>query len=197
MSIENFSGTVRTVTEKPFTDRDTGQPITLYSFQVDGVPKWFRTGRTKPNFSNGDYIKFVAKGQNVRVSDVTVSEGNEVARAPAPPRPKAKGAENWDARQAYWEAKEKRDLEVVEPRITYSAAERDAVTVIDTALKHEAIKLPTKVGDRLDFMLEAIDQVAERIYRRRITGNFPDTLGEGTSTPAEEVPEGGEDEYGY
>ena len=82
---------------------------------------------------------------------------------------KPKTTENFEARQKYWENKEARDAEVVEPRITFSASQRDAIEVIRIAMEHEALAFGNaSKGAKLGMILDFVDEVTARFYAQRI-----------------------------
>lgn len=176
-----IQGIVTEVSEKPWTDRETNENIVLYSFKVDSDGRWFRTGTTRPNCAEGQGIQFVADGQKVDPQSIAPA-ANVTPSAPQAPKAKSgggnwkgkggggKSTENWDARAKYWEEKEKRDITVVEPRITLSAAQRDAIEVVKLAVSSESLVFGNaSKKDRLDIILDAIDLVTDRFYNARLS----------------------------
>lgn len=151
--------------------------VTLYSFQIEGDRGWYRCGTTKPPFNMGDSIQFDYEENNGNKTlvegSVTKVAATPAARAPAPAA-KAKTQENWDARAAYWDAKERREIEVVEPRITLSASRTAAIAVVGLALGHDAIVFGNaNKGARLGIILDAIDEVTARYYAQSMKGISP------------------------
>jgi len=167
------SGTVNRTSAKDWKGRNGN--VVLYSFTLDTGNEWYRTGEFRPPFNEGDFVEFeyesVNGGNTVNKDTIVVGKTAPatVATAPAPvvaakaPAPK----EDWNARADYWAAKEARDIEVVEPRITLSSAQRDAISVVGMALAHEAIPLGQTKGARLGIILGAIDEVAARFVAQR------------------------------
>lgn len=180
MSEQTFTGIVTQVSEKPWTDRDTNADIILRSFQIDSSKRWFRTGTKEHGLSVADPIRFTAdtRNANVDMSTLETLKESEVERAPkaaAAPRASTGGkktTENWEARGEYWANKEKRDIAVVEPRINYSASQRDAVSLISAALANDALSFGAVAkGKKLDMLLDFVDQVTERfVAQRNATG---------------------------
>lgn len=163
--------------------------VTLYSFQIEGSRDWYRCGTTKPPFNKGDMIEFEytsSNGANTLVDgSVTKSEAAPAQRAPAPKTGKVQ--ENWDARAAYWDAKEKRELEVVEPRITLTAARTAAIQVVGLALQHDAIVFGNaNKGARLGIILDSIDEVTARFFDQSWNASAPEV--KPTLETSEEAP---------
>jgi hypothetical protein len=170
-----IKGTVSRVYEKPWAGKDGN--VVLHSFQIQGDNRYFRTGTNKI-VSNGEAISFDIEGNN-NVLESSLSKLEREVQA-APPvqsngyRPnnayaaKAKGpSENFEARQQYWTNKEARDIEVVEPRITWSSARTAAVEVIGLALQHDALAFGNaSKGAKLGMILDYIDEVSARFYNQ-------------------------------
>lgn len=198
MSLQTATGVVSSVTAKPWTDRN-GNAINLYSFQLQGDRRYFRTGTNPPGVMEGQTISFTfeAPKNTVDLATVQQADPSQVAVAPKPPSaPQApaptqsaprrtSSKENWDARAKYWDEKEKRDREVVEPRITYSAAQRDAVSLVSAALNADALSFGnTAKGARLDMILDFVDQVTQKFVAER------KNLDPSTFLPASQVAQG-------
>lgn len=168
----SIKGTVARTYEKDWNGEDG--KIVLHSFQLQGDKRYFRSGTTKM-VSEGDAVTFDITGNNQLVEASLVKREGEVAAAPRAgyTRPawggKPKTTENFEARQAYWENKERRDVEVVEPRITLSAAQRDAIEVVNIAMRHDALAFGNAAkGAKLGMILDFVDEVAARFYSQRI-----------------------------
>jgi len=144
MAKKTASGIVSMVSEKEWEDRDTGEDILLYSFQIEGDKRYFRTGTDDPGVDEGEATKSTSKKS---------------------------GGENWDARAKYWDKKEKREIEVVEPRITLASCRTQAIELVRTALDNGAVSLGnTKAADKLEIILGAVDDVTHRFYKQSIGG---------------------------
>lgn len=97
----------------------------------------------------------------------TVDEG-EVPAAPAPrPAPKQGGGgyrKGGGQRDQYWEDKAKRDIEVVEPRITWASATSDAVKIVTAALQHDLLAFGNaNKSAKLGMLLDYVDQVTAKL----------------------------------
>lgn len=159
----NVSGVVRNSSAKPFNGRQG--PITLYSFQIEGDNRYFRCGTDQPNAVNGQSVEFevTQKGDNfnVNVSTIKALESQPVQAAPAATNSgyPSKNA-MFNAKDGYWERKEQRDVEVIEPRITHAAARRDAVTIVTAALAADALSFGNvQKGKKLDMLVDFVQQV--------------------------------------
>tara|TARA_R110000751_G_scaffold249031_8_gene348803 strand:- start:5814 stop:6461 length:648 start_codon:yes stop_codon:yes gene_type:complete len=149
--------------------------FTLYSFSLDEHDgPLYGMGTVEPTFGKGDTVKF--SWEMNKKNYPTVDKGSLQVKpgGPAPqaqqgmPATKAKGGgENWDARAKYWEAKEKHDLEVIQPRISYQAAFNQAVGLIDVALKNDAVSIgseKTAPNKKFDNLLAVVRKTAAEIY---------------------------------
>jgi len=190
------SGIVKEVTTKAWDN------VTLYSIILEGDREYYRTGSIAPPCGRGDYIEFEfnQQGRNRHVDlNTLVKKENEVKAAPSPTvsssSPATQASSGYGARRssggyaaktaekdAYWANKEQTDVErtayqreVVEPRITLSAAQRDAITVVGLALQHEAIPFGNAAkGARLGIILESIDEVTARFVAQRTGKEVPE-----------------------
>ncbi len=173
-------GTVSQVSCKEWYDNKKGRNINLYSFQIEGSNRWFRTGTTEPNFRQGDNIQFTNDAKaNVDVNNVQVLGNGAAPANPAPatattsPQGNAGQSQN---RDGYWAAKEAKDLEKDKryqeqdiPRMSFSAAQDRAVQLVSAALAHDCLSFGTmKKGDKLDYVLQCVDQVTDRFFMNSI-----------------------------
>jgi len=157
--------------------------VVLHSFQLNGDKRYFRTG-TDQLVSEGDYITFDIAGNNTVVPEsLQKGKAQPAQTAPKPAgtgtgwggrktfdKPAAAGkSENFEARQKYWEDKERRDIEVVEPRITFSAAQRDAIEIVKVALEKDLLSFGNAAkAAKLPMLLDFVDEVTARFYAQRI-----------------------------
>lgn len=179
MSYQN-SGTVTNIDSKEFDGRNG--PVLLYSFQIDSSRRWFRLGRKQPTFQQGDVISFENDDKGNVDYNSLVTGG-----APAAPprqggapraanrqgggRPAPASGGGGQTRDGYWAEKEARDLqkdkryqEVDVPRMSFSASQERAVALVSAALANDALSLGQKKGERLDLLLEYVDQVTDRFF---------------------------------
>jgi len=144
--------------------------VDLWSFQLDGDSRYFRTGSDKPSISTGDNIRFTfeqkGRNQNVDLSSIEQVAATEVAAAPPPPAAtQARG----NARDKYWEDKDAYDKQVTGPRINFSASQRDAISLVTAALEQDCLSFGNAAkGKKLDMLLEFVDQITDRFVEQRI-----------------------------
>lgn len=188
-------GVVDRISSKEWPGRNG--TVYLYSFQLQGDRNWYRTGSDKPTFQQGDFITFDYnednRGGKTIVAASVVKQAAAVAQAPAPRAAASSSGskENWDARAKYWDDKEKREIEVVEPRITLAAARKDAIAVIGLALAHDAIVFGNaNKGARLGIILGSIDEVTKRFYDQSFAGIATDAKASPEEGPSNDVPFG-------
>jgi hypothetical protein len=178
----------------------------LYSFQVEGNRARFRTGQKNPasfGISEGKVVKFNSdeKG-NVDFGSIEVLEDAAPRRAPSP----SSSVPVASSRDSYWEAKEARDVakdnryqQVDIPRMTYSSAQDVAVKVVELAIAHGGLTLPTKKNAVLDAIVGAVEAVTLTLAKGRMQA--PEAilaaLSEEGSSAATNADAGGDpDEYG-
>jgi hypothetical protein len=79
-------------------------------------------------------------------------------------------------RDGYWAAKEAKDAEKDKryqeqdiPRMSFSASQDRAVNLVAAALAHDCLSFGTmKKGDKLDYLLQCVDQVTDRFFMNSI-----------------------------
>lgn len=169
-------GRVTDVFVRPWEGRNG--PINLHSFKIEGDNKFFRSGEAKlVEVNQLVEFEYDSKG-NVNPDSVAVTG---VATTP-PPAQQQEQKQAWagkggsgggfKAKQAakdqYWEDKEKRQIEIVEPRITWSSAQSDAVAVVNAALQHDLLAFGNaNKSAKLGLLLDYVDQVTARFAAQR------------------------------
>ena len=177
-------GVVARISEKVWDGRD-GQ-VTLYSFQVDGSNRWFRTGQNPPRhmgIEQGQAYSFEADSKgNVNPDTVRPIEKAEVAAAPAPQRSGGwKGGKKSDFadRDNYWKEKEQRDIAKDEryqavdiPRMTFCTSQDAAVALVTAALQHDVLSLGgANKAAKLGLVLDYVDTVTQRFFKQRMAAD--------------------------
>ena len=174
MSDKAYKGVVSATFEKDWTDRDTGDAIVLRSFKIDGENQFFRTGTTDlKDIREGNYISFTADARsgNVDFKSVEKVEGEAPARAPKPTasRKSSGSASSGGGRNDYWEQKAIRDVEVTEPRISYSAAQKNATALVTAALTHDLLSFGNAAkGKRLDMLVDFVEETTLRLAKLQL-----------------------------
>jgi len=165
MSDKTYKGVITEFFEREWKDRNSGQDIILRSFKINSENKFFRTGTTALKQGVGDAIQFVAdaKGQ------VDLKTVQDIAVEDAPPAKSGGGGKKsfgggGGARDTYWEDKAKRDLEITEPRISYSAAQRNATSLVVAALQADILSFGQAAkGKKLDMLVDYVEQTTLRL----------------------------------
>jgi hypothetical protein len=184
------AGQVTVIEQKEFDGRNG--TVTLYSFQIEGSRRWFRTGRVNPSFNEGDYVAFENDDKG-NVDLDTVQVGDDAApprqqpRGQSGPRRSSGGGGGPDrsrqrpsggassgsgqTRDGYWAEKEARDIAREEryqavdvPRMSFSAAQDRAVQLVTGLVQAGALPLGTKKGDAYDLVMGFVDQTANRFF---------------------------------
>ncbi len=181
-----IKGQARNISAKPFDGRNG--PVTLYSFQLEGDRRYFRTGTTQPPMAAGEFIEFTAVEKNgnfnVNIDTIQTIAQQEVQQAPKPSgqtdQPSntsgSTGAptggdynphKDYSNKDNYWARREERDL-VTSARINYSASQRDAITLIVAALEQDCLSFGNVAkGKKLDMLYDFIDKATERFAEQR------------------------------
>lgn len=201
-------GVVSQVSCKPWSDPKTGRVINLYSFQIEGSNRWFRTGENEPTFRQGEFITFTNDAKaNVKLQSVTVGNAPASPAPSAPPSTPARQssgtAPTGNSRDDYWANKEAKDVAKDEryqtvdiPRMSFSATFQPAVDVVCAALANDALSFGTmKKGDKLDFILDCVDQVHDRFFVQAMASH--ERLKNLTVGTAEELSREQEQELAY
>lgn len=158
------TGKITQVNAKPWKDNRKGTMITLHSFRIDGHNLWFRTGTEPLPFPEGTTISFEYDENKQQVDLSTVKEA---AAGAAPTASAGAGARpnTGNAREDYWQEKERHYKEVEVPRISFSAAQDRAISVVTAALAHDALSFGNATkGKKLDMLLDYVDEVSNRFF---------------------------------
>lgn len=139
--------------------------VTLYSFKVRGNDQFFRLGEKKPDFRETDSVEFNSDEKG-NVSDLIVT------KAPAKEVPTSAATSGYSApvsKDEYWANKDKRQEEVVEPRICFASAQSDAVALVNAALQHDLLAFGNaNKSAKLGLLLDYVDQVTLRFAKQRM-----------------------------
>lgn len=155
--MKTWTGKVTELFERDF------QGTKLHSFKIEGVDRWFRTGKEKLPFGQGTFISFTERNSQVDLTSVketdstqSVSATEETDVAAAPSVPEATTAPT------------------VGQRMAWEAARRDATRIVATALEVEGKGLDVlpwaknvAKGKRLDLLVSYVNQVAKQLLEQQ------------------------------
>jgi uncharacterized protein YkvS len=126
---------------------------------------WFGAGKYRPKFDEGDEVSFDftmnGKYKNMDYKTVTV-----LGKGSGGGTQSSSGGGTKAASTTNWDLKDK--------RITYLASRKDAIEITRLCADKDAFVLPAKKSDRMDVILEFIDELTgtmyEKIYGEPFTG---------------------------
>ena len=89
-----------------------------------------------------------------------------ISSGDTPPPKSTGGGRSQTGANAYWEAKAKRDQEVTEPRISYSAAQKNATELVTAALAADILSFGQAAkGKKLDMLVDFVEQTTIRLAK--------------------------------
>jgi hypothetical protein len=107
-------------------------------------------------------------------------DATEVADVPVPKSyggGRGKGSGGGNSRDTYWEDKAKRDQEITEPRISYSAAQKNATSLVVAALAADILSFgQASKGKKLDMLVDFVEQTTLRLAKLQL--NAPEIMKE-------------------
>lgn len=160
-----------------------------YAFVLDGGDIWYRLGFDEPSFKEGYMVRFddtpIDKYGVIDVSTLQSKFGEPVVNK-ASPKQAFKGggnkgggggsSENWEARQKYWEDKDKRDIVTAE-QYNYRSAFHVAVDLINKGIELDILTVGTPKATKpkkWEAYLTQIDGLAADIHQKFLTvGDVP------------------------
>lgn len=138
------------------------QNTKLYSFQLEGEDRWFRTGKEEVPFNEGQTISFQEKNSQVLMDSIV--EG-EAATSSAPATEEKEPA----ATQTHGKAASQSEPTVGQ-RMAWEAARRDATRIVVAALEVEGKGLEvlpwaknTAKNKRLDLLVDYVNKIASQL----------------------------------
>lgn len=142
------SGTVTKLYVNTFDDG--GKSI---SFRISGDNRYFRTGKNRFEgiLEEGNTIKFKFAPVSEKAAKVigTPKLGTSAPAAPAANRGAGAAPVDWAAKDA---------------NIQYQAARKDALSLAQLVLQHEAVKLPAAVAKRLEVIEALVDRYTAAFF---------------------------------
>lgn len=157
------TGQVKAVTHRDF------QTTKLWSFQLEGSDRFFRTGKVEPKVSEGEWIKFNEKNGIVLTETITITENAESSSKSA--RTPASTEDTLGVPVPTVEARPEPSTSAtidVGQRIRYQAARRDASNIVIAALHTDHLPHATNVakGKRLDLLLQYVEEVTQTLLEK-------------------------------
>ena len=169
-------GQVKSVTNRDF------QSIKLWSFQLEGSDRYYRTGKNEPKVTEGQWIKFNEKN-GIVMTETIMTFSRESAPTGAVVLPETVAATSVQGR-TYAPATESQGN--VSPastsavtgaqhtsvdvgkRIRYQAARRDASNIVIAALHCDHLPHATNVakGKRLDLLLQYVEEITQTLLEK-------------------------------
>lgn len=151
---EVIQGTVGVVMDSQFKKGE-------FRVKLEEHDDWFGASkRFEGTIEQGNVVKLKVerKGKSAHIVGVKLVEKVDAEAAPA--------RKSGNSKDEYWEAKDKYDKEVVQPRIVYVNARDHAIRVVQMLLAADAIALPAakKHVERKDVILGEIDLLTARYF---------------------------------
>lgn len=144
--MKEWTGKITEISSKDWHD------ITLWSFQIEGETRWFRTAKKRVPAEVGDTVSFEERNNQVVMESVSTSTTDTPTdtslSAPVPPAtPPSTG-----------------DSNEIGARIQWQAARADACNVIVAALKMDALPWATNTakGKKLDLLRGYIKEMTQQ-----------------------------------
>ena len=135
--------------------------IKLWSFQIEGVDRWFRTGTTKIPFDVDDLIVFEERNNKVILESIVKVSTQPVSDAPIPTATTESVSSTPSAPPAG----------DVGRRIQWQAARRDACNVMVAALAADAMPWATNLakGKKLDALRGYINELTKQFIEEELS----------------------------
>ena len=158
------TGQVRAVTDRDF------QSVKLWSFQLEGSDRFYRTQKVRPDVEVGDWITFREKNGIVMTDSIT--KGSAIAQSEQVEDPASVGGtamKDTSAGETVVGTSATAPVTSaptdVGKRIRFQTARADATRLVVAALEHDQLPHPTNVakGKRLDLLLGYIDEVTKAL----------------------------------
>ena len=141
-----WQGKISKKREKPWHN------IMLYAFQLEGVDRWFSTGKDQIKQTEGQFVSFEERNNKVDPSTVRDKEGEDV---PSPTAPAVSVSAPVSVPTS------------VGDRIQWQAARADAARVVCAALEADALPWNKNLakGKRLDMLLGYINEITTQFVK--------------------------------
>jgi hypothetical protein len=144
--------------------------------------KRYGAGFKAPSCQAGDVVKFEVevvewKGTNYdNVKEGTLEVLPEEKPTATTAKPAPKGGGDSKPSQAYWDSKDR--------KITFLACQKDALQLVDIALRNEALSLGAAKGKKMGVLLSEVQQVTRELYNYVVSGAYDVSVEDAVDTPA-------------
>jgi len=149
------TGQVNSVSDRDFNS------IKLWSFQLEGSNRYFRTGKVQPEIEVGQWITFEERNGVVDAETIEQAIAQDGAEASPETEPATSVSESKG------ETKKMSDP-AIGKRMQYQAARRDASNIVIAALHTDHLPHPVNAakGKRLDLLLQYVEEVTKTLLER-------------------------------
>jgi len=149
-----------------------GQRGKAWNVVING--KQYGFGFKAPAFTVGNMVSF--ETQDVVVGDrtyVNVVEGTVVVteveatpppKAAAPVKSSAKATAPEKKSDGYWDAKDR--------KITYLACQKDAIQIVDMALRNDALVLGAAKNKKLGVIISTVNLITSELFQNVVSGEY-------------------------
>ncbi len=167
-----FKGVVTNASSNDFNGKK------LWSFQIQGVRAYFRTGEINPNLVKGDYVEFEAEGPDQRgnyradVNSFSKKAGNSQVEAKGP-----SGFRKAFNSQPSRDFPTKAERAETQSRIEIQSCRNSALELIKVLLSQDAIKFGAK-ADKVAIIEELLEHYTAEFLERN---NGKNTVGASSS----------------
>ena len=146
------------------------QGTKLYSFQLEGEDRWFRTGKEELPHAEGTTVTFTEKNSQVMMD--SVAEGGT-----APSVEQTTSTESTERSATTSPSPTSVTAPTVGQRMAWEAARRDATRIVATALEVEGKGLEvlpwaknTAKGKKLDLLVDYVNRIAKQLMEEQPDG---------------------------
>jgi len=145
--MQEVTGQVSSVMSRDF------QKYKLWSFQLEGSQRYYRTGKHEPGVKEGQWVTFTEKNGQVDPTSVRDAPAGAVAQSETVPATSASA---------------KPEPVDVGHRIRVQAARADAARIVCAALANDHLPHPANAakGKRLDLLLGYVEEVTKELLRQ-------------------------------
>ena len=137
--------------------------------------KTYGAGFSAPACAVGDNVEFETKEVEFKGKTyLNVADGTLKVLPKAEPAPQTNAAvrsaspsssqTNQQSKSDYWDAKDR--------KITYLACQKDAIQIVDMALRNDALTLGSTKGKKFGVLVSQVNGVADDLFKRVVDGVY-------------------------